>query len=78
MEVYPVNLNERVYAIVVLLFAFVVSAAFISTFTSSMTRLQMISGSKNEMFAPLRRYLGDNEISRKLTLRIQRNAHHSW
>jgi len=78
MEVFPVNLPERVFSVVVLLFAFVVSAAFISTFTSSMTRLQMLSGAKNEMFHALRRYLSDHDISRRLTQRISRNAHHAY
>lgn len=78
MEIDPVNISERSFAIFVLLFAFVVSAMFISSITSSMTRLQMISGSKTAMFAALRQYLCDNHISRRLVGRISRNAHHAF
>merc|ERR1719316_741311 len=78
MEIVPVNVGERFFAISVLLFAFVVSAMFISSITSSLTRLQMISGSKTAMFAALRQYLCDNSISRKLVGRINRNAHHAF
>jgi len=78
MELNPVNLVERAFAILVLLFAFVVSAAFISSITSSMTRLQMITGNKSEMFAALRIFLEENKISRRLTARLERNAHHAY
>jgi len=78
MEVNPTNFTERFFAISVLLFAFVVSAAFISSITSSMTRLQMISGNKTEMFAMLRQFLEENSISRRLQARLERNAHHAY
>lgn len=78
MEVDPRNVLERVFSILTLLFAFVVSAVFVSSITSSMTRLQMILGSKTTMFSELRQYLVDNNISPRLVARVSRNAHRAY
>eukprot|EP00929_Paragymnodinium_shiwhaense_P096149 TRINITY_DN57682_c0_g1_i1.p1 TRINITY_DN57682_c0_g1~~TRINITY_DN57682_c0_g1_i1.p1 ORF type:complete len:1185 (-),score=146.95 TRINITY_DN57682_c0_g1_i1:209-3763(-) len=76
MEVNPWNVRERVFAIVSLLFSFILSAAFVSTITSSMTRYQIDSMREAVLFKDLRRYLTRNRISPKLMLRLQRNAQH--
>lgn len=77
MEVVPGNTAERICAVLVLLLGFIVSAAFTSDITSSMTRLNIISGREASMFAALRDYLLDHKISSQLTMRVQRNARHS-
>lgn len=77
MEIGPGNSGERIFAVLVLLAAFVVSATFVSNITSSMTRLNMISGNEASMFAALRDYLIDRRMPRKLMVRVLRNAHHA-
>lgn len=76
MEVTPATTGERVYAVFVLLAAFAISASFISNITSSLTRLNIISGNETSMFASLRDYLIGKGFSRKLMVRVQRNARH--
>lgn len=77
MEVMPATTAERTFAVVVLVAAYIVSAVFLSFITSSMTRLNMISGKEASMFKALQDYLLDRGISRKLMMRVQRNANHA-
>jgi len=73
----PNNALEEIVTIVVLLFAIIGSAAFVSNITTAMTRLQIITGQQSAQLATLRRYMVDRGISRKLTLRVQQNAQHA-
>lgn len=75
--VRPHNIWERTFAILVVLLTFVISAGVVSSITSSMTRLQFIAGNRSAQLSSLRRYLMDHRISRKLMMRIQRNAEHA-
>lgn len=77
MDVQPRNIMERVYAVLVLIFAFIVSAAFVSSITSMMTRLYIIAGRQVSQLATLRKFLHRKGISRQLALRIQRNARYA-
>merc|ERR1719464_1683751 len=52
-----VNVYERIFASVVLVFSFVVSAAFVSMITARMTRIQMHTERHDHDFAVLRNYL---------------------
>lgn len=70
----PENDLERTFAVAVLFVFFVVAACFVSSITTSMTRLQLISSRQSSQFSVLRRYLRDHSISRKLASRIFRNA----
>jgi len=73
-EVKPLNAEERLYAIATYMCGFVVSAAFASILTSSMTRLHLLANGQSQQLSLLRRYLLQNKIPRKLCVRIQRNA----
>mmetsp|Transcript_25827 Transcript_25827/g.54861 ORF Transcript_25827/g.54861 Transcript_25827/m.54861 type:complete len:939 (+) Transcript_25827:36-2852(+) len=75
-EFRPVNMLERIFAVVVFIFAFVTSSVFVSSLTSSMTRLQIVTSYNSAAFARLRRYLVQNKVSQALTVRIKRNAKH--
>lgn len=75
--VEPRNVYERIYAINVVLMTFVISAAVVSSLTSSMTRIQFLTGQRTAQLAALRRYLADHNIPRKLMVRVQRNAQHA-
>lgn len=73
-EMSPTNFWERFYNIMCYLLAFVVAAIFVSSLTSSMTRLIVIGSQQSTQTALLRRYLLQNNISSGLAWRIQRNA----
>jgi len=73
-EVTPESSLERVYAIVMFLTAFVIAAWFSSVLTSSLTRLHMLASGQAQGINVLRKYLMQNGISKKLTMRVQRNA----
>jgi len=74
VDINPHNTGERVFAVVVLLFGFLISASVVSSITSSMTRLQIVSARQATQTSMLNQYLFDNGISTKVALRVQRNA----
>lgn len=73
-EVTPESLEERIYIVFVFLLCFVISSVFLSNLTSSMTRLHILTSGQSQLLSQLRRFLGQNSISSRLMLRIQRNA----
>eukprot|EP00928_Gymnodinium_smaydae_P025731 TRINITY_DN20407_c0_g1_i1.p1 TRINITY_DN20407_c0_g1~~TRINITY_DN20407_c0_g1_i1.p1 ORF type:complete len:824 (+),score=145.55 TRINITY_DN20407_c0_g1_i1:187-2658(+) len=78
MDLQPHNLEERYFAICVLMLAFLTTASFLSSMTSSMTQLQIILSRESEQFVVLRRYLAARGISQKLSSRVSRNARHGF
>merc|ERR1719359_1853039 len=76
-EVTPESLGEHIYAVVVFVSAFWSGAVFVSILTSSMTQWYIIGSQQAQQLTVLRRYLSQNGISKKLALRVQRNAKHS-
>jgi len=76
-EIRPHNTAERLYAVCVFLLAFVMAAVFVSSLTSSMTRLHIIASHQSRQLSVLRRYLSQNGISDRLAMRVQRNAQHA-
>jgi len=76
-EVTPKSFEESVYALIVFLVSYWSGAVFLSVLTSSMTQLY-IGGSKNaQQLSVLRRFVLQNHVSKKLALRVQRNAQHA-
>lgn len=71
------NVHERVYAVIILLFAFVTAASVVSSICSSMTRLHIVTAEQTTKVTSLQQFLIDNEISRAVALRVQRNAQHA-
>lgn len=76
-EVTPKCLPEHVYAIFISVVAFWSGAVFLSILTSSMTQWYIIGSQQAQQLTVLRRYLSMNGISKKLALRVQRNAQHA-
>merc|ERR1719272_462921 len=76
-EFKPNNFRERLFAVLIFLFAFMMSAVCISGLTSSMTRLHILASHQSRQLSILRRYLIQNGISDKLAMRVQRNALHA-
>jgi len=73
----PGNVGERVFTVVVLFSAIIVSASFVSSLTTSMTQLQIITSTQSTQLSALRRFLADNTISPSLAVRVTRNAQHA-
>jgi len=76
MAVQPQNFSERVFAVAVLLFAMIVFSAFVSSITNLMTNLFNLNSAEMKQFMRLDRYLHDNNISFRLSVRIRRYLEH--
>eukprot|EP00747_Dinoflagellata_sp_TGD_P224188 gnl/TRDRNA2_/TRDRNA2_96373_c0_seq1.p1 gnl/TRDRNA2_/TRDRNA2_96373_c0~~gnl/TRDRNA2_/TRDRNA2_96373_c0_seq1.p1 ORF type:complete len:436 (-),score=53.06 gnl/TRDRNA2_/TRDRNA2_96373_c0_seq1:34-1281(-) len=72
MPVQPQNLSERVFAIGVLLLGLVVFSSFVSSITSTMTRLRNLNAKHATQNWLLRKYLREHSISRELCARVNR------
>eukprot|EP00928_Gymnodinium_smaydae_P026899 TRINITY_DN20977_c0_g2_i1.p1 TRINITY_DN20977_c0_g2~~TRINITY_DN20977_c0_g2_i1.p1 ORF type:complete len:797 (+),score=128.95 TRINITY_DN20977_c0_g2_i1:80-2470(+) len=72
MEVFPQNMEERCFAVSVLLFALVAFSSFVSALTASITQLRSLSSKEAREFWLLRRYLRDWGVRKSLNLRVQR------
>jgi len=77
-EIHPWNTKERLVAILSLLFGCVANTWFVSSLTSSMTRLHLLSGREAALFATLRKYLVAQGISVRLSQRLKLNARHAF
>lgn len=73
-EFVPQNINERIFAIIYFLLAFLLSVVFVSALASSMTHLNIITSSQTQNLNTLRKYLLQNKISKTTAIRVQRNA----
>lgn len=73
-EITPKNGSERLFTVVVFVFAFIMASVFVSSLTSSMTQLKQMSSHQAQQLSILRRYLRQHRISSKLGLRVQRSA----
>mmetsp|Transcript_14225 Transcript_14225/g.40735 ORF Transcript_14225/g.40735 Transcript_14225/m.40735 type:complete len:1022 (+) Transcript_14225:2-3067(+) len=74
LVIEPQNETERAFTVVVLFLAIIGSSMFVSSLTTSMTRLQFLSSKHTSQLATLRRFLLDRNISRPLATRVQQNA----
>merc|ERR1719204_7691 len=63
MDVMSRNILERIYSIVVLLFAMVAFSSVIGTVTTSMTTIRQMKCDKQKQFWKLRRYLSQRRPS---------------
>jgi hypothetical protein len=75
--VLPRSLSEQAFCSAVLFLCMLISAWFVSSITTAMTRLHIIASQKSSQFSALKRYLSDNKISRELAAKVQRNAHYA-
>lgn len=72
MEVQPSNVIERIFTVIVVLFALCVFSSFLSGLTSAMAHLRSIKNEESRQFWLLRRYLKASGVHKQLGLRIQR------
>jgi len=76
-EVTPAAPLERLYAVVMWLFAFMAATVVVSVLTSNLTQMHIIGGSRSRQLSLLRKFLKQNAISSNLALRMQRSAQHA-
>jgi len=72
MDVVARNILERVYSIMVLLFAMVAFSSIVGTITTSMTIIRQMKEDASKQFWKLRRFLKQRKISTDLTQRMLR------
>lgn len=72
MNVQPQNVPERVYALGVIVLAMVMFSSFVSSVTNGMNRLWSLRSKQNQELWMFRKYLRQHEISRSLTVRLNR------
>merc|ERR1719456_1838484 len=76
-EVVPANPMERFFTVVLWIVGFICATLLLSTMSANHTQLFIIGESRTRKFAMLRKYLRQNNISRNLAQRMQRNANHA-
>jgi len=78
MEIFPTNEDERSMAVVTLLFALIVFSSFVSSITTSMTKMRQVGNemNKSRAFTRLRLYFLYHNIPVKLSMRIRKYLRH--
>ncbi|CAK0862028.1 unnamed protein product, partial [Prorocentrum cordatum] len=71
MEVVPVNVHERLYTCIVIIFAMVVFSSFVSSITQAMTLLRSYHARKVEQELLMRTYFSEFRIPRELAARCK-------
>jgi len=74
MNVNPQNMNERLFAVCVLLFAMIVFSSFVSSITAAMNQLRNLSAKNGSQLWLLRKYLRENGVKGDLFVRLVRYA----
>eukprot|EP00747_Dinoflagellata_sp_TGD_P051926 gnl/TRDRNA2_/TRDRNA2_147621_c0_seq1.p1 gnl/TRDRNA2_/TRDRNA2_147621_c0~~gnl/TRDRNA2_/TRDRNA2_147621_c0_seq1.p1 ORF type:complete len:830 (+),score=140.89 gnl/TRDRNA2_/TRDRNA2_147621_c0_seq1:119-2491(+) len=70
MEVAPTNERERLFGVLVLVFAMVTFSSFVSSITNAMTRLRMVNKERHDQLILLRRYLAENHVTGSMMVRL--------
>lgn len=76
MDVQPQTLQERAFAVVVLLFAMITFSSFVSSITNLMTHLRMLKSEEVKQFGKLERFFRDNGVSFHLNVKVRRYLEH--
>eukprot|EP00449_Zooxanthella_nutricula_P047908 CAMPEP_0198590862 /NCGR_PEP_ID=MMETSP1462-20131121/136157_1 /TAXON_ID=1333877 /ORGANISM="Brandtodinium nutriculum, Strain RCC3387" /LENGTH=244 /DNA_ID=CAMNT_0044322411 /DNA_START=18 /DNA_END=748 /DNA_ORIENTATION=- len=78
MEVSPRTTYERIFTVIVILFAMIAFSSFVSILTASMTQLQHLSSNESRQFWLLRRYLRDWGVRRAVGKKVQRYLEYAY
>lgn len=78
IAVQPHNVYERLFGVIVLLFALVSVSSFVSGITSAVMFLRNLGSTKSKQFWLLRRFLRESEVPTALAIRIQRHCDFAW
>ena len=77
-EIEAVNLNERIFSVVVSFLGFINFSTMVSSITSLLARLQKLKTEELEQFNLLRRFLSNNHIDPDLSHRVTRFLQHTY
>ena len=77
-QIEAVNVNERIYSIIVAFLALINFSTMVSSMTSLFASLQKMKDEEVEQFTLLRRHLADNEIDPLLSHRITNFLRHTF
>lgn len=77
-EIEAVNLNERIFSVVVSFLGFINFSTMVSSMTSLLARLQKLKNQELEQFSLLRRFLSTNQIDPDLSHRVTRFLQHTY
>jgi len=78
MDVQPQNLAERVFTVVVVIFALVGFSYIVGSITGSLGQLRSMHAEESTLFWDLKRYLARNKVPRPLSMRIQKYLENAW
>jgi hypothetical protein len=78
MDVQPQNMQERIFAVLVVVFALVGFSYLVGSITGSLTQLRLMQENSSKEFWNLRRYLKQHNVPKVLSLRIQKYLEHAW
>merc|ERR1719471_252981 len=78
MDVQPQNLLERVFTVLIVVFALVAFSYVVGSITGSLTQLRSMQEDTYKQFWNLRRYLKQHRVPTALSARIQRYLEHAW
>jgi hypothetical protein len=78
MSVQPMNMNERTFAVAVVVFGLVGFSYVVGSITGSLTQLRSIHEDAAKQFWDLRRFMKQNEVPLALSTRVQRYLEHAW
>mmetsp|Transcript_2069 Transcript_2069/g.6112 ORF Transcript_2069/g.6112 Transcript_2069/m.6112 type:complete len:515 (+) Transcript_2069:3-1547(+) len=78
MEIFAHNVFERMFTVSVLLFALIAFSSFVSSITAATTQLRNMKSDETRQFWLLRRYLKECNITRTLTIKVQRYLEYAY
>lgn len=78
MDVQPQNVPERVFAVLVVVFALVGFSYVVGSLTGSLAQLRSMQEDASKEFRSVRRYLRQNKVPVTLSLRVQKYVEHAW
>eukprot|EP00928_Gymnodinium_smaydae_P028032 TRINITY_DN21494_c0_g1_i1.p1 TRINITY_DN21494_c0_g1~~TRINITY_DN21494_c0_g1_i1.p1 ORF type:complete len:809 (-),score=148.05 TRINITY_DN21494_c0_g1_i1:160-2586(-) len=78
MHVQPMNEYERLFAIIIVVFALVGFSYVVGSITGSLAQLRAMQEDATKQFWNLRRYLKQNKVPLALSHRISKYLEHAW
>jgi hypothetical protein len=78
MDVQPQNQTERIFTLVVVVFALVGFSYMVGSITGLLGQLRSMHAEESVLFWDLKRYLKRNKVPRGLSIRIQKYLEHAW
>eukprot|EP00929_Paragymnodinium_shiwhaense_P059838 TRINITY_DN29938_c0_g1_i1.p1 TRINITY_DN29938_c0_g1~~TRINITY_DN29938_c0_g1_i1.p1 ORF type:complete len:620 (+),score=132.78 TRINITY_DN29938_c0_g1_i1:112-1971(+) len=73
-EFTPVSDSERAFACGIFVIGFMLASLFVSSLSSSMTKLHIITSGEAQQLTTLREFMTQNNVTTRLAMRVMRNA----